>query len=132
MKDRLHSVMPVLVASLLMLAGNGLVSTLVAVHVQVSGRPPWVAALLSSLYFAGFVIGAVRCRSIVDGVGHIRAYSTFASLCAVLVLVLGFTDAIPVWAAARFVTGLCSAGLFVVLDVDPLIPFPDPFPGIAS
>jgi MFS family permease len=116
MRDRLHSVMPVLAASLLMLAGNGLVSTLVAVHVQVTGRAPWVAALLSSLYFAGFVIGAVRCRSIVDGVGHIRAYSAFASLCAVLVLALGFVDATPAWAVLRLATGLCSAGLFVVLE----------------
>ncbi len=116
MKSNLRSVMPVLAASILMLAGNGLVSTLVAVHVQVSGRPAWVAALLSSLYFAGFVIGALRCRGIVDSVGHIRAYSAFASLAAVLVLALGFIDATPAWAAIRFATGLCSAGLFVVLE----------------
>ncbi|MFC0693187.1 YbfB/YjiJ family MFS transporter [Paraburkholderia humisilvae] len=66
---------------------------------------------LASANYAGYFIGALSCAALrVDAVRVVRR-----GLCAtaLLVLAMGMTDGVWVWAAVRFVAGIASAWTFV-------------------
>ena len=108
---------PALLLSTLVLAlGNGLLLTLVPVRVELDGRSTSFAALLSTAYFAGLIVGSLRCSILVRAVGPIRTFAGLASVLAATALVLPMTSHPVVWVASRVMGGFCVAGLFVVVE----------------
>ena len=108
---------PALLLSTLMLAlGNGLLLTLVPVRVELDGGSTSFAALLATAYFAGLIAGSLRCFTLVRAVGPIRTFAGLASVLAATALVLPMTSHPVVWIASRAVGGFCVAGLFVVVE----------------
>jgi MFS family permease len=49
-------------------------------------------------------------------VGHIRAFAAFAALATLAPLLHAISPAVLVWCALRVVTGLCFAGLYIVIE----------------
>lgn len=96
--------------------GNGFFSTLVTVRLDHEGASATAVGLVSAAYYAGLVLGAFRSERLIARIGHIRAYSTFASMMAVAALGHALWMNLPFWGLLRLVAGFCMAGLFVAVE----------------
>ena len=101
--------------ALIMLAG-GLFSTLVGVRSERTGLPTAVSSLISASYYIGFLVGSRATLRGLGRVGHIRVYAALASLLSAAMIGVGITHSPAAWALLRLVTGLCTAGLYVVAE----------------
>ncbi len=116
MVSTLQSVSALLVSFGVLCVGHGLNNTLLGVRAGIEGYPAWVLGVMTSGYFAGFVLGARLCARLLPGIGHIRAFSAFASLAsAVSLFHLLFLDPVA-WIVLRALYGICIAGLYVVIE----------------
>lgn len=71
---------------------------------------------LTTAYYAGLVVGSFKVEGIIIRVGHIRAFAAFASLLSVICMLHGFWENAWFWIGLRFVGGICTAALFVVIE----------------
>jgi MFS family permease len=101
--------------ALLMLAG-GLFGTLLGVRSEKVGLATGVSSLIAACYYVGFLIGSRLTLKALHMVGHIRVYSALASVLGAAMIAVGITHNAPSWALLRLVTGLCTAGLYVVAE----------------
>ncbi len=99
----------------LMLAG-GLFGTLLAVRSEKVGLPTAMSSLIAASYYAGFLIGSRLTLTALARVGHIRVYAALASFLSAAMIAVGISNSAPSWALLRLVTGLCTAGLYVVAE----------------
>jgi len=99
-----------------MLNGNGILSTVLPVRMEITGHSSIIIALVSSAYFIGLLAGAVHSHVIIDSVGHVRAYSGFAGFSAALCLTFALLNHPAAWIIMRLLGGYCSAGLFVTQE----------------
>jgi MFS family permease len=106
---------PLLSLTILML-GNGFFITFIAVRLHSEGENSWLVGAVTAAYYAGLVVGAFRIERHIARVGHIRAYATLASALAVVTMVTGFFFVPWLWIVLRFVSGICLAGLFIVIE----------------
>ena len=114
--SNLRPLIPLLIAAGILLAGNGLQGTLIALRGAAEGFSPTTIGLMGSAYFAGFLIGCLYIPRLLRAVGHIRAFAALAALGAAgaLLLVL-FVDPIA-WIAIRFLSGICFSSLFTTIE----------------
>lgn len=99
----------------LMLAG-GLFGTLLGVRSERVGLPTIVSSFIAASYYAGFLIGSRLTLTALTRVGHIRVYAALASLLSAAMIGVGITNNAADWALLRLVTGLCTAGLYVIAE----------------
>jgi len=100
----------------LLLVGNGMQGTLVALRSGLEGFGPLVTGALMAAYFAGFVGGCLCAPLVIRRVGHIRTFAVFAAIAAAVPLVHALVVSPPVWIALRLATGICIAGLYTVIE----------------
>ncbi|MDQ8034680.1 MAG: MFS transporter, partial [Bordetella sp.] len=67
-------------------------------------------------YFIGLTLGAIFNDRLILRIGHIRAYSCFASLIAVTVLLQGLVFNREAWFVLRLINGWASVGVFLVVE----------------
>ncbi len=106
----------ILLASGLAVCGAGLLQTFLPLRAGLEAFSDWEIALLGAAYFAGFIGGCVVGPRIVGAVGHVRAFSGVIALVAVLVLSQSILLAPTLWIALRFLTGVCLAIAYMVLE----------------
>lgn len=116
MKTVLQSVGALLISAAFLLAGGGLLSTLVAVRAQIEGFPIEAIGLLTSAYYAGFIGGCLWTPRLVKRVGHVRVFAALSALTAASVLSHVIFVNIPFWIVLRFLTGLSFAGLYMLIE----------------
>lgn len=112
----IRPLLPLLLAAGILLAGNGLQGTLIALRGQAEGFSPGLIGLMGTAYFAGFFAGCVVITQMLRAVGHIRCFAALAALAASGTLMLVLVIDPFVWIAMRFVVGFCFAGLFTVIE----------------
>ncbi len=110
------SLWPLLVAAALMLSANGLQNTILALRGIAEGISPTTIGLLLSAYFVGFILGCRYGPGFIAAVGHIRAFTAFASIASAAVIAHAvIVD--PVWCLLlRIVTGLALAFLQMIME----------------
>lgn len=96
--------------------GTGFFSTLLSFSMTMHHEPPMLIGVLTSLFYAGLVLGSFRAERFIIRVGHIRAYAAFSATLAVICLLHGIFYQPYWWLLLRFVAGLATAGLFVVIE----------------
>jgi hypothetical protein len=69
-----------------------------------------------AFYSIGLIVGCLKGKDFIKYGGHIRAFSGFASLAAIIVILHFLIDHIFLTALFRFVTGLSAAVLLIVLE----------------
>lgn len=109
-------VVPLLAGVFLLMAANGLQASLVALRASAEGFGTTGTGLVSSAYFAGFLLGAGTATAWIRRVGHVRAFGALASIASMLVLVHVLAVTLPVWIVARLLSGACVAGLLVIIE----------------
>jgi MFS family permease len=109
------------IASLLLglaflLAGNGLQFTLLPLRGSAEGFGDVALGVISSAYYVGFVSGCLLAPYLILRAGHIRAFTAMVAVAAAVALAYALVPVVPAWIVLRGVTGLCLAGLYLVVE----------------
>ena len=99
-----------------LMLGGGLFGTILGIRSERVGLPTFVSSAISASYYVGFLVGSVLTLRALGRVGHIRVYAALASTLAAGMIGVGITHHASLWIAMRLVTGVCSAGLYVVAE----------------
>ena len=112
----LRPLIPLLLAAGILLGGNGLQGTLVALRGAQEGFSATTIGFTGTAYFAGFLLGCVFITRIMKSVGHVRSFSALAAIASAGTLMLVLIIDPVIWSVIRFVTGFCFAGLFTIME----------------
>ncbi len=100
----------------LLIAGNGLFTTLLAVRMGIEDMPALSIGVVLSCFSAGFILGARTCHRFVDRVGHIRSFAALAALAACSALLHPIFVSEIAWGVLRVLTGYCTAALYTIAE----------------
>jgi MFS family permease len=112
----IRPLIPLLIAAGILLGGNGLQSTLIALRGASEGFSPAMIGFMGTAYFTGFLLGCLAITRILKSVGHVRSFSALAALASAGTLMLVLVIDPVMWSLMRFLTGFCFAGLFTVME----------------
>jgi MFS family permease len=110
------AILPLLISLGILVLGNGLFSTLLAVRMGIEQFPVDRIGLIMAAYSVGFVLGTLRGPVVVERVGHIRAFAAFAAIAAISALVHAIVIDPIIWLLLRVVAGFCLACLFTITE----------------
>jgi len=99
-----------------LLAGSGLLGLLVPLRGQADGFSTTTLGLLGTAWAGGFVAGCFLAPRLVQRAGHVRAFGTFASICAIVSLLTGLIVNEWAWLAFRAAFGFSMAGCFMIIE----------------
>lgn len=116
MRNTFAALVALLISAGILLAGGGLLGTLIAVRANIEGISLPVIGILMSSYYAGFIAGCMLTPAMVARAGHIRAFAALAALTAASALIYAISVNIPIWIILRMVTGFCFAGLYMIVE----------------
>src|SRR6201997_5504699 len=100
----------------LMQMGNTFQGTLLSIRGGIEGFSPAQIGLIGAGFWAGIVLGSLRCGKVIESVGHIRAFVALGAIASTAPLVHLLSINPISWIAARALTGFCFAGLFIVVE----------------
>ena len=112
----LRGVGPLLFAILLLGLGNGLQGALVGVRATAEAFSVSSTGIIMSGFSAGLLLSTFVTPRIVGQVGHIRVFAAFASIISTAILLIPLWIEPAWWFAMRFITGLGTAGLYIVCE----------------
>ena len=112
----IRPLIPLLIAAGILLGGNGLQGTLIALRGAQEGFSPATIGFMGTAYFGGFLLGCIFITRIMRAVGYVRSFSALAAIASAGTLLLVLVIDPVMWSAMRFVTGFCFAGLFTVME----------------
>lgn len=112
----IRPLLSLLIGVALLLAGSGLLSTLVAVRGGLEGWDDQVVGLIMSAYFGGFFLGTFAAPKLIRRIGHIRSFAFYACLCAIVVLLHPIVVEPWTWAVLRLLSGVALVGLYTVIE----------------
>lgn len=116
MRKTLVHVVALFASMALLIAGNGLLATLLSVRLELEDfSTPGIATVLS-IYSLGFIAGSLWLDRVIHRVGHIRAFAAFAALYSACILAFPLQVSLPAWIVLRVLTGFCIAGLTLVME----------------
>lgn len=116
MTRNLLSVAALLFGTLFLFMGNGLQGILLPVRGNLEGYATTTLGLLGTSWAAGFVIGCLVAPKMVRRVGHVRAFSGFIAIIAIIALVSGIIIDPVWWVILRAVTGFSTAGTSMIIE----------------
>ncbi|MCA0341208.1 MAG: MFS transporter, partial [Proteobacteria bacterium] len=116
MRKNLISVFALLMGTLFLFLGNGLHGLLLPMRGAFEGYETTMLGLLGTSWASGFVLGCLLAPTVVKRIGHVRAFSGFASLIAIIALLTGMLVDPFWWIALRAVTGFSIAGTSMIIE----------------
>ncbi len=105
-----------LLGTILLLLGVGLLNTLITLRGEALEFSVTMIGALMSLYYVGYFAGTFTISLLVHRVGHIRAFAFCTTLVAALVLVQALTSSYVVWLVLRVFQGLALVGLYAIIE----------------
>ena len=112
----LGPILPILAAAALIQLGNGLLTALIGVRLESAGFAASVAGLVATAYYAGQLYGCALSGRVVNRVGHIRAFASFATVLSAAALIYALVGGPFVWSAVRFANGFAMAGVLLAME----------------
>ncbi|MCR9135682.1 MAG: MFS transporter [Alphaproteobacteria bacterium] len=100
----------------MLMAANGLLSTLLTIRGATIGFSDMTIGLMQAGYPLGALLGSAYTPKLVERVGHVRAFAALASLCSVSAIVHLVTIDAWSWGAMRLLAGFCFPGLYVISE----------------
>ncbi len=116
MAKTIRTLSALLLAAFILIAGNGLQGTLLAVRGNMEGFSLTLVGLLMSAYFIGFIGGCRVAPRMVKRAGHIRSFTALASIASASALAHILAVEAPIWIILRGISGFCLAGLYMILE----------------
>lgn len=100
----------------LMQMGNTLQGTLLSIRGGIEGFSPVEIGFVGAAFWAGIVTGSLYSQRLIERVGHVRTFAALGAIAATAPLVHLLVINPLAWITARALTGLCFAGMFVVVE----------------
>jgi MFS family permease len=100
----------------ILMLGDGLQGTLLAIRADLEGFSTTVTGLIMSTFYIGFLLGSILTPKLTQQVGHIRVFAALSALASAAILVHALFVEVPVWIALRLLSGFCFAGLYIVAE----------------
>lgn len=96
--------------------GNSFLSSYTTLQLDAAGASATMIGVISSAYFIGLTLGAMFHDRLIVRIGHIRAYSSFASISVVSVLMQAMLSDWVTWMLSRLIYGWATVGVFLVIE----------------
>jgi MFS family permease len=116
MRGTLPAVSALLLSVAVLLVGNGLQGTLIGVRGGLEAFTPSALGVIAAAYYLGFSCGCLSGSWLINRVGHIRTFAVLASIASASALLHSLFVTPLTWALLRIVTGVCLAGLYMVIE----------------
>ncbi|WP_245319933.1 MFS transporter [Bradyrhizobium sp. LMTR 3] len=116
MPKTLRPIVSLLLGLAFLLAGSGLQFTLLPLRGSAEGFDDLALGVISSAYYVGFVSGCLVAPYLIQRAGHIRAFTAMVAVAAAVALAHALAPVVVAWIVFRGVTGLCLAGLYLVVE----------------
>jgi MFS family permease len=100
----------------LLVVGVGLLFSVLGLRAGAADFSSVTLGLVTSAYFAGFVLGTYICPIVIRRVGHIRAFAAMASLASTMPILHALLVDPWFWGVLRLITGVCMVGLYIVIE----------------
>ncbi len=111
MPTHYSSIVALLASVFILIAGNGLVTTLVPLTATSEDFSQIAIGASGSAYFAGMLLGSIASPWTIRRAGHIRAFAAFAAIAPIATLIFPIHVNVFTLALLRAVHGFCFAGL---------------------
>ncbi len=105
-----------LVAVAAMLVGHGMQSTLLPIRAELAQFGDFAIGMVSSAFFAGFVLGCLLVPFSIVRAGHIRAFAAIVSMASAASLIHPLLLEPVSWMLARGLFGFCVAGFYLIVE----------------
>jgi MFS family permease len=105
-----------LASEALLVTGYGLQLMLLPVRGSMVGFTSVDLGLLGAAYYCGFVIGCLIAPILLSRVGHTRTFAALVAITAGAVVCYPILVQPQFWALLRFITGICLAGLYLIIE----------------
>lgn len=115
----ISAILPVsslLLGMAILLAGSGLIGTLLGLRASVEGFTGLSLGLIMSGFFGGYIVGAFVCPPLIRRIGHIRAFTAMAALAAVVSLLYGMLVNPWVWWVLRVIHGITMVAIYMIIE----------------
>lgn len=116
MRTLLRPIRSILWSVALLLLGNGMLNTLLALRGTSEGFSTALLGMIMSGYFIGFVCGTWVSGRLIRRMGHIRTFAFCASICASAALLHVIFINPWAWLGLRFLYGLSFITLITVIE----------------
>ncbi|MFA6264372.1 MAG: MFS transporter [Pseudolabrys sp.] len=116
MRKNLRPIASLLLGIGFLLAGNGLLFTLLPLRGVTEHFSAFGLGLIGSSYYMGFVAGCVLAPYAILSAGHIRAFAALVALAVTVALAYSLAPNIYAWVALRVINGFCLAGIYLVIE----------------
>jgi MFS family permease len=110
------SIAALLVAVFAVLAGNGVLTTLLPVRAELEGFPRLSIGMMGSAYFFGMLGGAMLTPWLVLRFGHIKAFGVSSACGVVTIVALGLIVEPVAWVVIRGLSGFFLAGIYAIVE----------------
>ena len=107
---------PLLLSTVFLLMGVGLLHTHIALDGRTLGFSVAMIGVLTSAYYAGFLVGTFTVPRLTHRIGHIRTFAFCTALVTLVVLVQALEPAYGVWLVLRMLQGLLLVGLYAIIE----------------
>ena len=112
----IRPLIPLLVTAGILIGGNGLQGTFIALRGAQEGFSTALIGLLGAGYSIGFAIGCIRVTRMLRAIGHIRTFSAMAAIASASAIAMVLVVDPLFWFAMRLVAGICFASLFATVE----------------
>jgi MFS family permease len=116
MLTALRQVAQVLLGVALLEVALSAFSPLVTIQLNNRGSNTETIGIITSCYYAGFVLGTITCFPIIDRVRHVRAFCVFTVLAANATLLHVVIQQPIAWMILRAIIGYAMAGVFTIVE----------------
>ncbi len=100
----------------ILMLGDGLQGTLLAVRANLEGFSATLTGLMMSTFYVGFLVGSIMTPRLTIKVGHIRVFAAFAAIASGTILIQALIVTPLAWIAMRLISGFCFAGIYIVAE----------------
>jgi MFS family permease len=100
----------------ILLAGSGLLGTLLGLRAAMEGYSELIIGVIMSAFFLGYIVGSFVSPALIRRVGHIRTFAALAAVASAASLLHGLLIDPVVWWVLRIITGFAVLGLYMVIE----------------
>ncbi|WLR93583.1 MFS transporter [Shinella zoogloeoides] len=112
----IRPLIPLLVTAGILIGGNGLQGTFIALRASQEGFSTSLIGFLGAGYSIGFAIGCIYVTRVLRAIGHIRTFSAMAAIASASAIAMVLVIDPLFWFAMRLVAGICFASLFATVE----------------
>ncbi|MCZ4430752.1 MFS transporter [Agrobacterium sp. SOY23] len=114
--SQIRPLIPLLVTAGILIGGNGLQGTYIALRGLSEGFSASTIGLISAAYSIGFALGCISVTQLMRRIGHIRTFATMAAVASAASIAMPLVIHPVFWMLMRFVIGIAVACLFAVIE----------------